>query len=401
MSTFPVPLTGTENTLMWADEAAIEEAAIRQLRNVAHLPWTHGLRVMPDVHYGKGATVGSVIAMHQAVAPAAVGVDIGCGMTAVRTSLSPDQLPEDLAGLRHGLERGIPVGTGQHRTHSRTIDRHHDLSRRFKAMSKAFDDLKVHGISRRFGSLEGKAIAQVGTLGGGNHFIELCSGDDGRVWVTLHSGSRGIGNKLAMEHMEVAQSLAHNKGLIDRDLAVFLSHTPQMEAYLHDLWWAQSYALLNRDVMLASICDELRHRIPKIRFDEPIRCHHNYVAVETYDDLELIVTRKGAIRAGKGDMGVIPGSMGTGSYIVRGLGNEASFQSASHGAGRRMSRGEAKRRFTADDLAAQTAGIECRKDAGVVDEIPGAYKDIDDVIAAQSDLVAVEARLQTLLCIKG
>ena len=277
MSTFPVPLTGTENTLMWADEAAIEEAAIRQLRNVAHLPWTHGLRVMPDVHYGKGATVGSVIAMHQAVAPAAVGVDIGCGMTAVRTSLSPDQLPEDLAGLRHGLERGIPVGTGQHRTHSRTIDRHHDLSRRFKAMSKAFDDLKVHGISRRFGSLEGKAIAQVGTLGGGNHFIELCSGDDGRVWVTLHSGSRGIGNKLAMEHMEVAQSLAHNKGLIDRDLAVFLSHTPQMEAYLHDLWWAQSYALLNRDVMLASICDELRHRIPKIRFDEPIRCHHNYV----------------------------------------------------------------------------------------------------------------------------
>ena len=401
MSTFPVPLTGTENTLMWADEAAIEEAAIRQLRNVAHLPWTHGLRVMPDVHYGKGATVGSVIAMHQAVAPAAVGVDIGCGMTAVRTSLSPDQLPEDLAGLRHGLERGIPVGTGQHRTHSRTIDRHHDLSRRFKAMSKAFDDLKVHGISRRFGSLEGKAIAQVGTLGGGNHFIELCSGDDGRVWVTLHSGSRGIGNKLAMEHMEVAQSLAHNKGLIDRDLAVFLSHTPQMEAYLHDLWWAQSYALINRDVMLASICDELRHRIPKIRFDEPIRCHHNYVAVETYDDLELIVTRKGAIRAGKGDMGVIPGSMGTGSYIVRGLGNEVSFQSASHGAGRRMSRGEAKRRFTADDLAAQTAGIECRKDAGVVDEIPGAYKDIDDVIAAQSDLVAVEARLQTLLCIKG
>lgn len=401
MSTFPVPLTGTENTLMWADEAAIEDAAIRQLRNVAHLPWTHGLRVMPDVHYGKGATVGSVIAMHQAVAPAAVGVDIGCGMTAVRTSLTLDQLPEDLAGLRHGLERGIPVGTGQHRTHSRTIDRHQDLGRRFKAMSKDFDDLKAHGLSRRFGSLESKAIAQVGTLGGGNHFIELCSGDDGRVWVTLHSGSRGIGNRLAMEHMEVAQSLHHNKRLVDRDLAVFLSHTPQMEAYLHDLWWAQSYALLNRDVMLASICDELRHRFHGITFDEPIRCHHNYVAVETYDDLELIVTRKGAIRAGKDDMGVIPGSMGTGSYIVRGLGNEASFQSASHGAGRKMSRNEAKRRFTADDLAAQTAGIECRKDSGVVDEIPGAYKDIDDVIAAQSDLVAVEARLQTLLCIKG
>ncbi|MDO5067791.1 MAG: RtcB family protein [Propionibacteriaceae bacterium] len=401
MSTFPVPLAGTDNTLMWADEASIEEAAIRQLRNVAHLPWTHGLRVMPDVHYGKGATVGSVIAMHQAVAPAAVGVDIGCGMTAVRTSLSPEQLPDDLAGLRHALERGIPVGNGQHRTHSRSIDRHQDLGRRFKEMSKGFDGLKVHDLSRRFGELEGKAIAQVGTLGGGNHFIELCSGDDGRVWVTLHSGSRGIGNKLALEHMEVAQSLSHNKGLVDRDLAVFLSHSPQMEAYLHDLWWAQSYALLNRDVMLASVCDEMRQRIPGISFDEPIRCHHNYVAVETYDDLELIITRKGAIRAGKGNMGVIPGSMGTGSYIVRGLGNEASFQSASHGAGRRMSRGEAKRRFTAEDLAAQTAGIECRKDAGVVDEIPGAYKDIDEVISAQSDLVEVEARLQTLLCIKG
>ncbi|RRD47950.1 RtcB family protein [Tessaracoccus sp. OH4464_COT-324] len=401
MHTFPVPLSGTDNTLMWAEEAGIEEPAIRQLRNVAHLPWTHGLRVMPDVHYGKGATVGSVIAMHQAVAPAAVGVDIGCGMTAVRTSLTPDQLPDDLAGLRHGLERGVPVGNGQHRTHSRTIDLHQALGRRFKEMSKAFDDLKVHDISRRFGSLDGKAIAQVGTLGGGNHFIELCSGDDSRVWVTLHSGSRGIGNRLAMEHMVVAQSLSHNQGLVDRDLAVFLSYTPQMEAYLHDLWWAQSYALLNRDVMLASICDELAHRIPGITFDEPIRCHHNYVAVETYDNLELIVTRKGAIRAGKGDMGVIPGSMGTGSYIVRGLGNEASYQSASHGAGRRMSRGEAKRRFTADDLAAQTAGIECRKDAGVVDEIPGAYKDIDDVIKAQANLVEVVARLQTLLCIKG
>ena len=401
MSIYPVPLSGTVNTLMWADETDIEEPAIRQLRNVSALPWTHGLRVMPDVHYGKGATVGSVIAMHQAVAPAAVGVDIGCGMTAVRTNLSPDRLPDDLGRLRRTIERGVPVGNGAHRDHSPTIDRHGRLKRRFTQMREGFESLQARRLARSFGRLETKAVNQIGTLGGGNHFIELCAGDDDRIWVTLHSGSRGIGNRLAQEHMEVAQSLTHNKGLVDRDLAVFLSHTPQMEAYLHDLWCAQSYELLNRDVMLASICDDLSRHIPRIAFEDPIRCHHNYVAVETYDDLELIVTRKGAIRAGKDDLGVIPGSMGTGSYIVRGLGNPVSYESASHGAGRRMSRSQAKRRFTAEDLAEQTKGIECRKDPGVIDEIPAAYKDIDEVIRAQSDLVEVVARLRTLLCIKG
>ena len=401
MSIYPVLLSGTVNTLMWADETDIEEPAIRQLRNVSALPWTHGLRVMPDVHYGKGATVGSVIAMHQAVAPAAVGVDIGCGMTAVRTNLSPDRLPDDLGRLRRTIERGVPVGNGAHKDHSPTIDRHGRLKRRFKEMREGFESLQARRLARSFGRLETKAVNQIGTLGGGNHFNELCAGDDDRIWVTLHSGSRGIGNRLAQEHMEVAQSLTHNKGLVDRDLAVFLSHTPQMEAYLHDLWWAQSYALLNRDVMLASICDDLSRHIPRIAFEDPIRCHHNYVAVETYDDLELIVTRKGAIRAGKDDLGVIPGSMGTGSYIVRGLGNPVSYESASHGAGRRMSRSQAKRRFTAEDLAEQTKGIECLKDPGVIDEIPAAYKDIDEVIRAQSDLVEVVARLRTLLCIKG
>ncbi len=401
MSIYPVPLSGTVNTLMWADETDIEEPAIRQLRNVSALPWTHGLRVMPDVHYGKGATVGSVIAMHQAVAPAAVGVDIGCGMTAVRTNLSPDRLPDDLGRLRRTIERGVPVGNGAHRDHSPTIDRHGRLKRRFTQMREGFESLQARRLARSFGRLETKAVNQIGTLGGGNHFIELCAGDDDRIWVTLHSGSRGIGNRLAQEHMEVAQSLTHNKGLVDRDLAVFLSHTPQMDAYLHDLWWAQSYALLNRDVMLTSICAELSRNIPGITFEEPVRCHHNYVAVENHDGLELIVTRKGAIRAGRDDLGVIPGSMGTGSYIVRGLGNPASYESASHGAGRRMSRTQARRQFTTDDLAAQTEGIECRKDSGVVDEIPAAYKDIDQVIRAQSDLIEVIARLQILLCVKG
>ena len=403
MNTFPVPLTGTDNTLMWADEAGIEEQARAQLRNVAGLEWTHGVRVMPDVHYGLGATVGSVIAMKQAVAPAAVGVDIGCGMTAVRTNLRPDQLPDDLSKIRHGIERAVPVGFNSHADEPRTVGRHDHLGDRYASAMRAFGDLRAAEIapSTVAHKAERKAMTQVGTLGGGNHFIELCAGDDDRVWITLHSGSRGTGNQLAQVHMKVAQALSHNQGLVDRDLAVFLAGTPEMDAYLHDLWWAQSYALLNRDVMLQAVCDELEHRLPGIEFDDPIRCHHNYVAVEHYDDTELIVTRKGAIRAGLGDLGVIPGSMGTGSYIVRGLGNPASYESASHGAGRKMSRNAARKRFTAADLAAQTQGIECRKDEGVVDEIPAAYKDINEVIDAQRDLVDVVARLQTLLCVKG
>ncbi|WP_250505093.1 RtcB family protein [Bowdeniella massiliensis] len=402
MTAFPVPLSGTDNTEMWAHEAEIEEQTLTQLRNVASLPWTHGVRVMPDVHFGLGATVGSVIAMKQAVAPAAVGVDIGCGMTAVRTNLRPGQLPDSLAKLRQGIERAVPVGFASHRDEPRTVRTHAALGERYRALMNEFGELKAHEIVRtRRQKAESKAMTQVGTLGGGNHFIELCTGDDDRVWVTLHSGSRGTGNQLARVHIEAAQELAHNQNLVDRDLAVFLAGTPQMEAYLHDLYWAQSYALLNRDVMLQAVCDELSHQIDGIAFEEPIRCHHNYVAVEHYDGEELIVTRKGAIRAGRGDMGVIPGSMGTGSYIVRGLGNPASYQSASHGAGRKMSRNAARKRYTAADLAAQTEGIECRKDAGVVDEIPAAYKDINDVIDAQRDLVDVVARLQTVLCVKG
>lgn len=403
MDTYPVPLSGTDNTLMWADEATIEESARQQIRNVAQLAWTRGVRVMPDVHYGFGATVGSVIAMEQAVAPAAVGVDIGCGMTAVRTTLRADQLPDDLGTIRSGIERAVPVGFAAHRDEPRMIGRHANLAARLKEQMQGFTNLRAGETARSLvrSKSEHKTIRQVGTLGGGNHFIELCVGDDDRVWVTLHSGSRGIGNQLANVHIKTAQALEHNQGIVDRDLAVFLAGTPEMEAYLADLWWAQAYALLNRDVMLQAVCDELEHRIEGIGFEEPIKCHHNYVAVETYDETELIVTRKGAIRAGAGDLGIIPGSMGTGSYIVRGLGNPASYESASHGAGRRMSRGQARRSYTAEDLAQQTTGVECRKDEGVVDEIPAAYKDIDSVIDAQRDLVDVVARLQTVLCVKG
>ena len=253
----------------------------------------------------------------------------------------------------------------------------------------------------------GRAVAQCGTLGGGNHFIEVCTDTDDHVWLTLHSGSRNIGKEIADRHVAVAKSLDHNLALPDRDLAVFLAGTPEMDAYRHDLYWAQDYAALSRQLMLATIMNVLRAQFgveaggPGVTFGEQINCHHNYVAEEVYDGETLFVTRKGAIRAGAGDLGLVPGSMGTGGYVVRGLGNERSLNSAAHGAGRRMSRSEAKHRFTADDLAAQTAGIECRKDPGVVDEIPAAYKDIDEVIAAQTDLVEVVTRLHTLLCVKG
>jgi tRNA-splicing ligase RtcB len=378
---------------MWTRPEDVEPQAMRQLHNISALPWAvKHVAVMPDVHYGKGATVGSVIALRDAVSPAAVGVDIGCGMTAVRTSLTAADLPEDLHRLRTKIEAAVPVGFGQHREAAFGGRDAGDWERFWKG----FDDLTpaVRARSER-------AVRQMGTLGGGNHFLEVCLDTDQRVWVMLHSGSRNIGNELAQHHIEVARGLAHNSALPDPDLAVFLAGTPQMAAYRHDLYWAQDYARRNRSVMLRLVCDVLRGEFWKIGFDEPISCHHNYVAEETHFGEDVLVTRKGAIRAGRGELGIIPGSMGTGSYIVRGLGNPDSFESASHGAGRRMSRNKARKTFTTADLAAQTAGVECRKDSGVVDEIPGAYKDIDEVIANQDDLVEVVAKLKQVICVKG
>ncbi|MBY8874181.1 RtcB family protein [Micromonospora sp. PLK6-60] len=395
------PLPGTRAPVrVWTDPYTIEEQAARQLRNIGSLPWVQGVAVMPDVHFGKGATVGSVIAMRQAVSPAAVGVDIGCGMSAVRTSLTADDLPDDLKSLRTAIEAAIPVGFAKH-DHPVDPRRVRGLEQRgWDAFWTGFDDL-----DRRVAQLESRARHQLGTLGGGNHFIEVCleqgGPDAGRVWLMLHSGSRNIGKELAERHMAVARGLPHNTGLPDRDLAVFLAGTPEMDAYRRDLWWAQEYARRNRAVMLALLCGVVRDAFPQVAYDEPISCHHNYVAEESYDGVELLVTRKGAIRAGKGDLGIIPGSMGTGSYIVRGRGNPEAYHSASHGAGRRMSRGQAKRTYSTADLAAQTAGVECRKDAGVVDEIPGAYKDITEVMAQQDDLVEVVAHLKQVVCVKG
>ncbi|TDV50977.1 RtcB family protein [Actinophytocola oryzae] len=378
---------------LWTQPETVEDQAMRQLHNIAALPWTfRHVAVMPDVHYGKGATVGSVIAMRDAVSPAAVGVDIGCGMTAVRTSLKAEDLPATLRHLRSQLERAIPVGFGQHRATAFTDQDASDWGAFWQGFEALTPAVKANSA---------KALHQMGTLGGGNHFIEICLDTRSQVWVMLHSGSRGIGNLLAQHHIEVAKALAHNQELPDPDLAVFLANTEEMKTYRHDLFWAQDYARRNRAVMLRLICDVLRAQFPSVAFETPISAHHNYVAEETHFGEEVLVTRKGAIRAGRGDMGIIPGSMGTGSYIVRGLGNPDSFESASHGAGRRMSRNKARKQYTKADLAAQTTGVECRKDAGVVDEIPSAYKDIDEVIRNQEDLVEVVAKLKQVICVKG
>ncbi|MET9105307.1 RtcB family protein [Streptomyces zhihengii] len=383
---------------MWTDPASVEDGAMQQLRNVATLPWIKGLAVMPDVHYGKGATVGSVIAMHGAVCPAAVGVDIGCGMSAVKTSLTSGDLPGDLSRLRSRIEQAIPVGRGMHREAV-------DPGRVFGLTTGGWDDFwsRFDHVADAVKFRRERAMQQMGSLGSGNHFIEFCLDETGAVWLMLHSGSRNIGKELAEHHIGIAQKLPHNQDLVDRDLAVFVSETPQMAAYRNDLFWAQEYAKYNRAVMMGLFQEVVRKefRKAKVTFDPVISCHHNYVAEEQYDGMDLLVTRKGAIRAGSGDFGIIPGSMGTGSYIVKGLGNAASFNSASHGAGRRMSRNAAKRRFTTRDLEEQTRGVECRKDSGVVDEIPGAYKPIERVIDQQRDLVEVVAKLKQLVCVKG
>jgi tRNA-splicing ligase RtcB (3'-phosphate/5'-hydroxy nucleic acid ligase) len=392
-------LPGTRASVkMWADPATVDPGALQQLRNVASLSWTQQVAVMPDVHYGKGATVGSVIAMEQAISPAAVGVDIGCGMSAVRSSLTASQLPDDLAKVRAAIEAAVPVGFS---AHNQPVKPQHGTSG-WQPFWAKFPQLHA-GVQQR----EARAHQQMGTLGGGNHFIELCleqDGEDaGRVWLMLHSGSRNIGKELAERHIETARKLPHNQDLPDRDLAVFLTGTPEMDAYRRDLWWAQEYAARNRSTMLGLILEALAKALGSqpVSWGEPISCHHNYVAEEVHAGREVLVTRKGAIRAGQGDMGIIPGSMGTGSYIVRGLGNEDAMCSASHGAGRRMSRSKAKKTFTEAELAEQTAGVECRKDRGVLDEIPGAYKDIADVMARQTDLVEVVHHLKQVVCVKG
>jgi tRNA-splicing ligase RtcB len=382
----------------------VEQDALRQLLNVAQLPIVHGhVAAMPDVHHGIGATVGSVIPTKQAIIPAAVGVDIGCGMNAVRLTLHAKDLPDNLAKLRRAVEARVPVGFDQHDSdkvrgsaHARQARTLED--RLHKIVSKHSGIVKMQ---RRF---EQTWVCQLGTLGGGNHFIELCLDEEQRVWVMLHSGSRGIGNVFGRYFIEAARKdmRRHQVNLPDRDLAYFSEGSELFDDYVEAVNWAQDYALLNRSMMMQLVLDALAQHLPPFKTDgEAINCHHNYVAVEHHFGEKLFITRKGAISAREGQLGIIPGSMGAKSFIVRGKGNPESFCSCSHGAGRRMSRTEAKRRFNRFDLAKQTEGVECRKDGGVVDEIPAAYKDIDAVMANQSDLVDIVHTLKQVMCIKG
>jgi tRNA-splicing ligase RtcB len=381
----------------WVDGVEFEDTARRQVEMLAALPivFDH-VAIMPDVHAGIGATVGSVIATKGAIIPAAVGVDIGCGMVAIRTSLKASDLPDDLGPIRAALERTIPVGFGQHQHVPASV-----------ATAWTSLESEHRWIREKYPKIDnGKAVSQLGTLGGGNHFCELVIDEEQFVWLMLHSGSRGIGNKIGTYFIgEARENLAkRGYGLPDKDLAWLDEGTEAFDDYVRALHWAQTYAMTNRATMVARALETLRGRndLPTFSLtEEAVNCHHNYAAIELHFGEQVFVTRKGAVSARSGELGIIPGSMGARSFIVRGKGNADSFHSCSHGAGRRMGRNEAKRRYTQDDLIAQTAAVECRKDAGVIDEIPAAYKNIDDVIAAQGDLVDVVHELQQVLCIKG
>ncbi|GLQ89671.1 RtcB family protein [Dyella flagellata] len=386
----------------WVRGVPLEEQAHRQLQNIAALPFVGPwVAVMPDVHLGKGATVGSVVPTRGAIIPAAVGVDIGCGMAAVRTTLRAKDLPDSLAQLRSSIERGVPVGNGRGGDHHRVPG---SVESRLGA-SGLFERLEAIKVKHR-GIRIDKLDRQLGTLGGGNHFIELCLDETDAVWVMLHSGSRGTGNLIGTYFIERArEQLAYRVlgfQLPDKDLAFFMEGEPLFDDYVEAVSWAQDYARHNREAMMARVLDEMRHRLPKFQLEkQAVNCHHNYVQRETHGGESLLVTRKGAVSAREGELGIIPGSMGTRSYIVRGKGNPESFHSCSHGAGRVMSRTAARQNITLSQHRAATAHVECRKDAGVIDESPAAYKSIDAVMAAQTDLVEVVHTLRQVLCVKG
>jgi tRNA-splicing ligase RtcB len=390
----------------FTDGVEFEHSAQVQAHNIAALPFIHGhVAIMPDVHMGYGATVGSVIPTMGAIIPSAVGVDIGCGMMAVRTSLTASDLPDSLATLRSAIERAVPhgnpgagAGWGPHTygipnpIMKAWVDT--GLEERFKRLCAKYPKLE-----------KSNNVVHLGTLGGGNHFIEVCLDEEQRVWVMLHSGSRGVGNLIGNIFIERAKEMLNHRDCrapLDRDLAWFEEGEPEFDDYVEAVAWGQDFARINRDMMMVNVLRVMREQLPPFTTDQKaVNCHHNYVAKEHHFGADVFVTRKGAVRAGEGDLGIIPGSMGAKSYIVRGKGHADSFCSCSHGAGRRMSRGEAKRRFTVEDQIAATLGVECKKDATVIDEIPLAYKDIDAVMEAQRELVDVVHTLKQVLCVKG
>ncbi|MBU8977557.1 MULTISPECIES: RtcB family protein [unclassified Lysobacter] len=386
----------------WVHGVPVEDQARQQLRNITALPFVGPwVAVMPDVHLGIGATVGSVVPTKGAIIPAAVGVDIGCGMAAVRTTLRANDLPDDLSLLRNSIERSIPVGNGPGGEHRRIPDSVETALVRSELMARLAKIREKHPKIR-----PDKVDKQIGTLGGGNHFIEICLDEADAVWVMLHSGSRGTGNLIGTYFIELARRQLEKRVLgfhvPDRDLAFFLEGEALFDDYVEAVSWAQDYARANREAMMGRVLHEMRHRLPKFQTDRhAVNCHHNYVQREDHFGESVLVTRKGAVSAREGELGIIPGSMGARSFIVRGKGNADSFHSCSHGAGRVMSRTAARAQITLKQHREATAHVECRKDAGVIDESPAAYKDIDAVMAAQRDLVEIVHTLRQVVCIKG
>jgi tRNA-splicing ligase RtcB len=396
----------------WIEGVPLEDAAKQQLVNVASLPFIHKhIAVMPDVHWGMGATVGSVIPTKGAIIPAAVGVDIGCGMVAARTPLTANDLPDNLAGIRSAIEKAVPHGRTDN---GGAGDRGawYDVP---VAVSDVMADFDSGDLGARLaviaekhpkiGKSASRAPRHLGTLGTGNHFIELCFDEADAVWVMLHSGSRGIGNQIGQYFIERAKEDMRRWfiNLPDQDLAYLVEGSENFDDYVEAVEWAQNFAATNRRLMLAAVMGALQTALGRdfAWGSVAVNCHHNYVSREHHFGANVWVTRKGAVRAREGDLGIIPGSMGARSFIVRGKGNPDSFHTCSHGAGRAMSRAEAKRRFTVADHEKATVGIECRKDVGVIDETPMAYKDIDAVMAAQSDLVEIVHTLRQVVCVKG
>ena len=396
---------GEARLKMWTRGVPVENQALQQMMRVAQLPFIHRHVVaMPDVHPGRGATVGSVIATRGAVIPAAVGVDIGCGMMALRLSLTAARLPNNLAAIRDAIERTVPHG-------SRKAGGWKASELPSRVGQRWRDSGLEQGLARieaRHPAIRGaNSVVHLGTLGSGNHFVELCLDEADRLWVMLHSGSRGVGNRIgtffiAKTRREIEKKILGH-ALPDKDLAYLIEGADSLfDEYMSAVQWAQEFARVNRELMMERILLVLKKHLPRFKAEKSaVNCHHNYVEKERHFGSDVWVTRKGAVRAGAGELGIIPGSMGAKSFIVRGLGNADSFSSCSHGAGRAMSRSEAKQRFSVADHKAATRGVECRKDAGVIDETPAAYKDIEAVMAAQTDLIEVVHTLKQVVCVKG
>lgn len=390
----------------WTRGVPFEDKARQQLRNIASMPFIHKwVAAMPDVHLGKGATIGSVVPTVGAVIPAAVGVDIGCGMMAVKTSLKAEQLPDNLAALRSAIEKAVPHGRSKNRRGTRDRgawgDLPADVTTAWSGLANEFASL-----CEKYPVLKNTNNAHhLGTLGTGNHFIEVCLDEAGAVWFMLHSGSRGVGNRIGSHFIELARKDMERWmiQLPDKDLAYLPEGSDHFAQYVEAVSWAQEFARINREVMMGRVITAAAQTLglPFESHAEAVNCHHNYVSREHHYGKDVLVTRKGAVSARKGELGIIPGSMGARSFIVRGLGNEESFHSCSHGAGRVMSRTKAKQLVSLEEHVAATAGVECRKDAGVIDETPAAYKSIDAVMAAQSDLVEIVHTLRQVVCVKG